>query len=371
MATTGIQIKELKGGKKSYAVWYKKPGSNKQYHYKSFRLKKIAEQEKQKLAILLDTGEIPRISLKKRNTMAKIGDVAAQLQEDWMRRLDTKKLSKSTVANYLIHKKMLEKEFSRLFLGELKEVDILNYQAKMAREISNATSNRRLFVLKQIIAFAVSNGYMTHDVAKNVRYLSEKEHERTNSLSSCALMDLLKIAGLARSKNYMVLAILLAAEHGAAKQEILSLQWDDIDFEFDGLGWIHFFRLKNEVKRLHPLKMHRTRDALLQRRKYLANFRHINENQVQGYVICHPDGTPIGDIKTAWGNIREAAGLGDYHFHDLRHTFCSNLLRSGASLKMVKEYIGHKTLRMTDRYTHLESYQELAGFERLDNLYAS
>jgi integrase len=51
--------------------------------------------------------------------------------------------------------------------------------------------------------------------------------------------------------------------------------------------------------------------------------------------------------------VCEVAGFPDLHFHDLRHTFCSNLILSGADLKDVKEMIGHKDLRMTDRYTHL------------------
>ena len=40
-------------------------------------------------------------------------------------------------------------------------------------------------------------------------------------------------------------------------------------------------------------------------------------------------------------------------YHDLRHTFCSNLLLAGSDLKDVKEMIGHSDLAMTDRYSHL------------------
>jgi len=371
MATTGIQTKTLKDGKKSYAVWYKNPTTGKQHHYKCYRLKKVAEQEEQKLRILIDTGEFLSGSLKKRRTAVKFEDVTRELEEVWARKLATKKLSKSTVDNYKVHSKMLTLVFAGQFLGGITAEDVEKYQAKLALEISNATSNRRLFVLKQVFAFAEQKGMISRDVTRNVRYLSEKEHERTNSLQPHQLSHLLEIAAKARSKHYMPLAILLAAEHGAAKQEILTLQWSDIDFEFKGSGWIHFFRTKNGQKRLHPLQMQRTREALLKRRKYLAKYRRIQVEEVDGYVIGRPNGDAILDIKSAWETIREIAGFMDFHFHDLRHTFCTNLLRSGASLKVVKEYIGHKTLRMTDRYTHLESFQELAGFEQLDSLYDS
>lgn len=369
MATTGIQTKILKDGKKSYAVWYKDPATGKQHHYKCYRLKKIAEQEEQKLRILIDTGEFLRGPLKKRQTAVKFEDITFELDEIWARKLNTKELSNSTVSNYRVHRKLLDQEFAGQFVGGITELDIEKYQANIARSISNATSNRRLFILKQVFALAERKGLISRDISRNIRYLSEKEHERTNSLQPHQLSHLLEIAAKARSKHYMPLAILLAAEHGAAKQEILALQWGDIDFEFEKNGWIHFFRTKNGVNRLHPLQMQRTRDALLARRKYLAKCRKIKEENVDGFVIGRPDGRSIADIKSAWETIREVAGLRDFHFHDLRHTFCTNLLRSGASLKMVKEYIGHKTLRMTDRYTHLESYQELTGFDKLVSLY--
>lgn len=47
------------------------------------------------------------------------------------------------------------------------------------------------------------------------------------------------------------------------------------------------------------------------------------------------------------------AKIKDFHFHDLRHTLCSNLILAGAGLKGAKEMIGHADISMTDRYSHL------------------
>ncbi len=369
MATTGIQTKKLKSGKKSYALWYKDPATGKQHHYKCYRYLKIAQQEEQKLRILLDTGSASDGPLKRRRTAVKFRMIADILVQQWNDKLVNGELEKVTVDNYMIHLRKLSVVFGDRFMGDISQDEVLQYQTDTVREISKITANRRLFVLKQVFATAEKEKAIVKDVVAPTGYLSEKENERTSSLAPRQLMGLLNLARTARTKHYMVLAILLAAEHGAAKQEILSLQWEDIDFDFDELGYIHFFRTKNEVKRMHPLKMSRTREALLERRRYLAKCRGIEEEQVDGYVICRPDGTAFGDIKKGWETIRKAAGIPDFNFHDLRHTCCTNLLRSGSSLKAVKEYIGHKTLRMTDRYAHLESYFELAGFEGLDAIY--
>ena len=62
---------------------------------------------------------------------------------------------------------------------------------------------------------------------------------------------------------------------------------------------------------------------------------------------------PVQDIHKAFNSALERAGIRDFHFHDLRHTFASQLAMRGASLKDLQELLGHKDPRMTARYAHL------------------
>jgi site-specific recombinase XerD len=71
-------------------------------------------------------------------------------------------------------------------------------------------------------------------------------------------------------------------------------------------------------------------------------------------------------MRTAWENTVRRAGLADFHFHDLRHTFASYLAMQGASLREMADALGHKTLAMVMRYSHLTEPHTRSVVERMN-----
>jgi integrase len=65
-------------------------------------------------------------------------------------------------------------------------------------------------------------------------------------------------------------------------------------------------------------------------------------------------GEGLKSIKWAWESIRRAAGIPDVRLHDLRHSFASVLVSSGASLPLIGSLLGHTQPNTTSRYAHLQ-----------------
>lgn len=66
-----------------------------------------------------------------------------------------------------------------------------------------------------------------------------------------------------------------------------------------------------------------------------------------------------------------AAGIDDLRFHDLRHTFASWLIQRGRTLREVQEALGHQTITMTMRYSHLAPDHLRAAVAVLDDVLLS
>ena len=257
-------------------------------------------------------------------------------------------------------------------LCEISFDDVEHYRHTIAQEFSNITSNRDLFVIKQVFLYGLELNAIKDNPAERINYLSEKAHERNIFLTVEEIDRLIESSVQVRSKHSLPVMILLAVEHGCSKQEILSLKWADIKFDFEGRGIIRFFRTKNSRERTDYL-MPRTKEYLLLWQKHQEWMRHRKniDDLKSDLVFCRLNGSPIKRFDKSWQEARKIAGFDDLHFHDLRHTFCSNLLLSGADLKDVKEMIGHRNLSMTDRYSHLTISRRLAKQQELAKLYAN
>jgi site-specific recombinase XerD len=85
-------------------------------------------------------------------------------------------------------------------------------------------------------------------------------------------------------------------------------------------------------------------------------------------VVCTNEGTPL-TRQAAWSRVPYAAKRAKVPtgVHILRHTFCSHLAMQGAPMRGVQELVGHQSLAMTQRYSHLTRASLDSTIRLLDN----
>lgn len=118
------------------------------------------------------------------------------------------------------------------------------------------------------------------------------------------------------------------------KGEILSLTWNDIDFE---RKVILLHTTKNGERRLIPLTG-----------LSLELIKRLNATRKSTWVFPSPKNLdqPI-DIRSAWESVLRKADIINFKFHDLRHTAASYLAMNNASLIEIGTLLGHKTFQIS------------------------
>ncbi|HWR89106.1 MAG TPA: site-specific integrase, partial [Dissulfurispiraceae bacterium] len=200
-----------------------------------------------------------------------------------------------------------------------------------------ATVNRLVATLKHCIHKAYQWEMCHEETLKRVRQvkLLPENNKRLRYLSKKECMTL-----LSHCKDYLKPIVMTALNTGMRKEEILSLKWDNVDMVH---GFISLDRTKNGERREIPIN-----ETLTVTLKGLV--RRIDVPYVFHDVST---GKRFKDIKKPFGTAMKKAGIVDFRFHDLRHTFASHLVMAGVDITTVSKLLGHKSLTMTLRYSHL------------------
>ena len=219
----------------------------------------------------------------------------------------------------------------------------INIKEKETDKRSHATVNRYLAALSSAFGIAVKEWQWMDEnpmrkVSKlkeprgRVRYLTDEERERL--LAACK-----------DSVNpHLYMAVVLALSTGARQQEVWGLRWSEVHLERE---LITFTETKNDEFRSVPLQW-RARELLLEHSK----IRRIGTDLVfpskKNPKVRH-------DFRDPWNKALKVAEIDDFRWHDLRHSCASYLAMDGVPMRTIAEILGHKTLSMVQRYTHLST----------------
>ncbi|RZD16666.1 MAG: site-specific integrase [Candidatus Acididesulfobacter guangdongensis] len=173
---------------------------------------------------------------------------------------------------------------------------------------------------------------------KRLRYLSDEEAERL--IDSC--------------DNYLKPIVITALNTGMRKSEILQLTWDRVD-------------LKNRIILLDITKNGERREIPINNTLFKTLIDIVRRIDVPYVFFNQKTLKPYDNHKRSFATALRKSRIIDFHFHDLRHTFASQLVMKGIDLTTVKELLGHKDIKMTLRYSHLSQAHIKKAVEILDD----
>lgn len=163
-----------------------------------------------------------------------------------------------------------------------------------------------------------------------------------------------------RYSDHVFPLVLLAVNTGLRRGELFGLTWGDVDFPRRMLR-VRADSAKSGKTRYIPLNSP-AMDAL--------DTWRAQHDAVAPSALIFPGrgGGRLNNINKAWKAVRDAAKLDGFHFHDLRHTFASELIMRGVSLSVIRDLLGHSNFTMTQRYAHLSPEVAAAAVAKLDDI---
>ncbi len=153
----------------------------------------------------------------------------------------------------------------------------------------------------------------------------------------------------------LYVVVVIALSTGARKGEIMNLTWGDIDLN---RGVIILKETKNGERRALPLTGH-----ALDQVKAIGKVRRLDT------PLVFPGKNPArpASITKAFSKALDEAKIEDFRFHDLRHSAASYLAMNGASLAEIADVLGHKTLQMVKRYSHISDQHTANVVEKMNS----
>lgn len=256
-------------------------------------------------------------------------------------------------------------ELVKEFFGDMPVHRISTFtieQYKRHREENSKASpvsiDKELATLRAIFRKAKELGLYRGDIPKIpfyrakakeiVRFLTPEEAQRL--LNACPL--------------HLRRIVFFALNTGCRAGEILNLRWEQVDFRS---GTIQMEASFTKSKRKYTISMN---SAV---RELLEEIRKEQEEKgiTHGYVFTNSWGKPYKQqgYRRAFQNALEEAGLKDFRFHDLRHTFASWVALKSKDIYLVKELLHHESVETTKRYAHLTEDYKLQTLEEISEIF--
>ena len=255
-----------------------------------------------------------------------VGDRKVAGQRDYINARGLLKVSRQAFGGRLL-RSISYSDIERLRLARVRCSTIHGKQRSLA------TVNRELSLLRRVLNVAVRNGWLIRSPMLGAKSLISPGDEKPRQRILTREEEIRLLAACDGPRAYLTPIIIMALDTGMRRGEILSLRWSDLNF----------------ASRIITVRAFNTKTM---RERQVAMTERVIE-AISQLPIVEPEALVFGvtwSPKKAFDTALRKAGISDLHFHDLRATAATRMIRVGIPLAEVARVLGHSQPLTTYRH---------------------
>ena len=275
--------------------------------------------------------------------VARLGDKPKRTWDEaaykWLMETQHKKSHHEDVAKI----NWLQQFFRGKYLDELTRDVIAKIGELKLQQSSPATANRLLALIRAILRRSALDWEWIDKPPVIKLYREAKRRVRYLSASQAAML-------IQELPQHLADMVTFSLATGLRRSNVTKLEWSQVDMQRN-VAWIH----GDQAKAGKPIHVTLNATAMAVLTKQIG--KHSRS------VFCYK-GKPIIQVNTkAWYKALKRAGIEDFRWHDLRHTWASWLTQNGVPLNVIQEMGAWESAEMVRRYAHLapEQFAQHAG----------
>ncbi len=330
---------------------------------KGIRRRKCLTCETEKEAIRQEA--IVRGEVAKGSYVMPSKETVSQFLDEWLSHVSREKRQRTKDAYKITVEKHLRPALGRIRLADLRAIHIERFvTAQHDRGLAAATVAKHYWTLHKALDRAVMWGKLVSNPADRVeRPVLGKSRVRVLSVDEQArLLAAVRTAGRRKKKQpeddsttgWLYGLVLLALATGMRRGELLGLRWADVDLDAGVVGVRDTIEEstagveRGKTKTDAAVRQIRVPDSavafLHEHKERQDDLRKAISTYVDnGLVFARSDGAERrpSSVTAAFARVCRDLKIPDVHFHCLRHTHATELLRAGVPVKVVSERLGH------------------------------
>jgi integrase len=254
------------------------------------------------------------------------------------------------VADRTLHAKKLVASLGNVDLDKIQPFGVERFKSHRSAEgCAPGTVNRHLTTLKHFVRMAADWNWMSREAADAVRRVRPLREPagRVRSLQGDEEARL-----LAELPDAVRAIAVTAMVSGMRRSEIVGLRWSNVDLASERITLI-----RTKSNRVRHIPIHPSLAALLRRQDATEGATWVFPLPTLGAgrraKLADEETRRRAYVSRGFKKAAAKAGVLDLRFHDLRHDFATRARSQGAGIDAIAKLLGHSTLAMAQRYTHI------------------